>query len=154
MDIENINITKTIYDGLYIFLDMKNSYISNYKISDIKVLIREKSINFYFILFKYILKNTFYLYQIPLLQKSRSKILQIIKNNSETISNTYINNNKFKYIIDFFTDSKYYCEKYIKYSIDNQKQEEQIKSIKNNDLSISSSKGIVSTKTETKKSKI
>ena len=104
MDIENINITKTIYDGLYIFLDMKNSYISNYKISDIKVLIREKSINFYFILFKYILKNTFYLYQIPLLQKSRSKILQIIKNNSETISNTYINNNKFKYIIDFFTD--------------------------------------------------
>ena len=37
MDIENIDITKTIYDGLYIILDMKNSYISNYKISDIKV---------------------------------------------------------------------------------------------------------------------
>ena len=154
IDLENIDIIKSIYDELYKMLDINNNKdIKKYKISDINDLLNEKTINFYFILFKFILKNTIYIYQISLLIESRKNILIIIKNNLKEIYNTYINGNntKFKYIIDFFTDSKYY-EKYINSYIFIQQQNKQIKSVKKNDLSVSSkiSKGVISTKTKTK----
>ena len=153
IDLENIDIIKSIYDKLSKILDINSKYITKYKISDINDLLNEKIINFYFILFKYILKNTLYLYHIPLLLKSRTNILKTIKINSQSISNTVIkdNYNKFKYIIDFFTDSKYY-EKYLDYIINNTEQSEQDKSVKNNNSSISSqiSKPNISTKSKTK----
>ena len=157
MDIENINITKTIYDEIYKNLNINNNYyITKYKILELKDLLNEKNINFYYILFKYILKNTFYIYQIPFLLESRKNILKTIKTNLDNISNTFIkdNYNKFKYIIDFFTDLKYY-EKYVDSIISNTEQNEPIKSLKNNNLSISSqtSKGNISTKIKTDKNK-
>ena len=107
-----------------------------------------KKINFYYILFKYILKYQIYIYQIPFLLKSRKNILELIKSNLKEIKNKDIKDiyNKFEYIIDFFTDSKYY-KKYIEFNISNEEQNESKNYIKNNNLSISSqiSRGNIST---------
>jgi hypothetical protein len=61
-------------------------------------------------LFKYILKSQIYIYQIPFLLETKKNILNIIKTNFIEISDNYFkqNNNKFQYILDFITDSKYY----------------------------------------------
>ena len=125
LDIKNINITKYMYDKLYETLDINNYFIKKYIIYDIKDLFDEKKINFYFILIKYILKNQIYIYHIPLLLETRKNILKIIKTNFKEISRNKQNDNKFQYIFDFITDSKYYYNKYI--SCINQNEENNIK---------------------------
>ena len=153
LDFQKIYITKNILEELTKTLNENNDKIKKYIIKDLKNFSKNSIINFYFILFKYILKNTIYLYKIPLLLESRKNFLNIIKTNLKEICNIYNinNNNKFKYIIEFFTDSKYY-EKYIISYINKKEQNEQIKSVKKIDLSVSSkiSKGVISTKTKTK----
>ena len=102
LDIENIEITKTIYDGLASILKSDNNYMKKYIISNEKDLYNDDIINFYYILFKYILKKPIYIYQIQFLEEIRKKILTIIKNDIERNDNE-----KLEYIINFFTD-KYY----------------------------------------------
>ena len=102
LDIENINITKKMYDGLASILKSDNNYMKKYIISNEKDLYNDDIINFYYILFKYILKKPIYIYQIQFLEEIRKKILTIIKNDIERNDNE-----KLEYIINFFTD-KYY----------------------------------------------
>ena len=102
LDIENINITKKMYDGLASILKSDNNYMKKYIISNEKDLYNDDIINFYYILFKYILKKPIYIYQIQFLEEIRKIILTIIKNDIERNDNE-----KLEYIINFFTD-KYY----------------------------------------------
>lgn len=78
LELENINLTKTMYDGLANILKFDNNYMKKYIISDKKDLynnekIKEEVINFYYILFRYILKKPIYIYQIEFLKEIRKK---------------------------------------------------------------------------------
>ena len=115
LDLENIYITRTMFDQLSKVLNKAQKY---------KIILRndfiftEEIINFYYILFKYILKNPIYLYNIEILQESRNNFLKIIKNNSQknlidNLEDIFIKE-KFEYIFRFITDSNYYnFDKYI-----------------------------------------
>ena len=104
LDLENINITKTIFEELSKTLNTNEKYIKKYIIKEIKDLDNHNIINFYYILFKYILKNPIYIYNIPLLLEQRKNIIKFIKTNKN-----YENDNKqkFKYILNFITNRQY-----------------------------------------------
>ena len=99
LDFENINITKTMFEELTNILKSDNDYMKQYIIFDKYNLFDKGIIDFYYILSKYILKKKFYIYQIPFLIETRKKIIKIIKENI-----IKENDEKFKYIINFFTD--------------------------------------------------
>ena len=116
LDLENIYITETIFNKLdEIFKN--EDYVKNYVINFIKDDINNKiiddlnnnenKVNFYYILFKYILKNPIYIYQIPFLNNARKNIIKY----KTFLSINKQNNNiyeKLKYIYLFFCDTKYY----------------------------------------------
>ena len=124
LDLENMNLTKTMFEEIKITLDENNKYLEKYIIKDISDLNDDNIINFYYILFKFILKLPIYIYHIPFLSKTKKKIIKIIKTNKDNSKNIK-NNENFKYVFNFITDTKYYDEKYFpkskekeKYSID------------------------------------
>ena len=111
LDLENIYITKTMFKTLSELLET-NNIVKKYMITKKEDLNDEKKINFYYILFKYILKNSFYIYQMNFLNKTKKFIIKLIKNNE--ISNNYINEKKqetIKYILEILEDTKYYSTK-------------------------------------------
>lgn len=75
LNIESINLTNIMYQGLLEILDENNYYLNIYKIVEEKDLTEER-VNFYFILLKYIFRINDYIYKFPLLQKN---CLNIIK---------------------------------------------------------------------------
>ena len=112
LDLKNINITKAMLDELSNILD---NNINNYKISNQEDLIDNKKINFYFILFEYILKNQIYIYHIPFLLKTKKQIIKIIKSHEFSINNLKDDSKqRLIDIINFITDSEYYYNKYLK----------------------------------------
>ena len=110
LDLQNINLTKTMIDGLFKTLNNKD-YIEVYIIINKEDLLNSKKINFYYILLKYILKDSLYIYQIPFLLKTKKNIKNIIKKNN---NNIIIEGNdiydKIKQIVRKFG----YSDKYIK----------------------------------------
>ena len=86
LDYENIYLTGTMLESLKSTLNSSDDFINNYKISDIFDLINDNTkVNFYFILFKYILKNPFYIYQIDFLKNFQKVIIDSLKINLERI---------------------------------------------------------------------
>ena len=127
LDIEKIDITQNIFNKLLIILNSNENNINQYNINNINDLFENKKINFYYILFKYIIKNTIYIYFISFLNIIRINILKTIKkldlkkygeleNNEELKS-------KFDYIFKFITNSKYYLENKIKKQISQDNEE-------------------------------
>ena len=118
LDLKSIYLNDKMFRQLREKLDISEDYINKYKISDIDDLFNIEKINFYYLLIKFILKNTFFIYQIPLLLYTRKKIIKIIKNNLNKLSSlkakqdNNIINERIDYIIDKMTDSKYYYNKY------------------------------------------
>ena len=104
LDLENINITKTMFNKISKIFDSNDNYIIT-KIDDLN---NENKINFYYIILKYILKDTIYIYQIPSLLKTRNLILKSLKSNQ--LLNINNNNNKYKFILHFLIDSDYYFQ--------------------------------------------
>ena len=91
LDYENIYLTGTMLESLKSTLNSSDDFINNYKISDIFDLINDNTkINFYFILFKYILKNPFYIYQIDFLKNFQKVIIDSLKINLERIKDSLI----------------------------------------------------------------
>ncbi len=120
LDLQSIYLNNKMFSKLQEKLDISLDYINRYKISDIHDLFNIEKINFYYFLIKYILKNSFFIYQIPLLLYTRKKIIKIIKNNLYQLcflKAKQDNNNinvRIDYIINMITDSKYYYNKYKK----------------------------------------
>ena len=86
LDLESIDITQTIFDGLSKELDIeKNKYLENLMINEDR-LDDEKVINFYNILFNTILKNPKYIYKNNFLIISRNIFDELIKNNSKKVN--------------------------------------------------------------------
>ena len=110
LELEKINITQTIYLKLFKIMN-DGKFVKKYLIKKKEDLFEEEKINFYYILLRYILKNSIYIYQIPLLLATRKNILIIIKNDGllyDELSNN--NKDKLKYILETLSDSKYYFE--------------------------------------------
>ena len=109
IDLENIDITELIFDNLLKLLNTND--IANYLILSEQDLYNEKKILLYYILLKFILKNSIYIYQVPALSETRKLILEILKSNKLLYKN--INNNikdKLEYIVEKLADSKYYYQ--------------------------------------------
>ena len=120
LDLENIYLTKTMFNELKIILNKDN--IRKYKISEKEDLLDNNKINFYFILFKYILKNPIYIYYIPFLLETKNKIIKLIKHNSIEYLFNNINDkikNKLDEIFKFIVDSNYYIKKDLNISTHN-----------------------------------
>ena len=117
IDIESINITKTIFEHLLYILNENEIYVKQNKINDINDLFDINKINFYYFLLKYILKNSFFIYNIPFLFNVRKAIIAIIKFQLNNILDFNINNNeeKIEFIIKFFCDSEYYYNRFLNY---------------------------------------
>jgi hypothetical protein len=108
LELESINITETIFKGLSKELDNKNNiYWNKYKIEELDDLRREKIINFYYILLKYILKNPFYIYNINFLDINRRNLLNLLKQNLFKIKKLS-EEKKIEYIINYMANSEYY----------------------------------------------
>ena len=119
LDLESIYLTDNMLEKLKETLDISNDYIKNYTISDINDLFNIEKVNFYFTLLKYILKNSFYIYQFPLLLTLRNKIIKIINNDNDLDLLCSLKENKddeiiekIDFIIKILLDSEYYYNKY------------------------------------------
>ena len=120
LDLESISITHSMVDELSQHLKVDSNIASRYMISKPEDCLDDKKINFYFILLKYILKYSYYIYTISFLYKSRKNIIKIIKSKINNISFDLFNEDeqeKFDYIIMKITDSEYYYKKYLNYKI-------------------------------------
>ena len=105
LDLENIYITENIYKELSKFFNNQNNqndYINKYTIDKIDDCLDEVKINFYYILFKYILKSTIYIFGIKFLFNNYKNFYKKIKilNNPENQ-----NNEKILEIIGVFQNS-------------------------------------------------
>ena len=78
LNFETINNTKVIHKGIIQALDKNNNYLTNYMIGESNDLTEEK-VNFYYFLLKYILKNNYYVFNIPFLEKNCDKIVNLNK---------------------------------------------------------------------------
>ena len=119
LDLENINITKPIFDEICKTLSLNESFINEYKLTTFDDLFDSKKINFYYILFKYILKNSIYIYYIDFLNEERKSFINIIHSEQNQLKNLSNNDNnkinisfkdKIIYIIKFFTNTDYYLK--------------------------------------------
>ena len=133
LDIENINITETMFNEVDKFLN-NEKYINNYYIKNIKDLDNIEIINFYYLLFKYILKNPIYIYQIKILYQIRKNIIIYIKTHNEKYEEQFKDKEEKKYVIKFFLDSEYYFSKYNNY---NKPNNNMINNMKDNKYDIS-----------------
>ena len=77
LDMENIHLSNGMFGKLSEILNESN--LENYTISSKEDLYDEKKINFYNILFKYVLKNTFFVYRNDFLLKTRKIILELLQ---------------------------------------------------------------------------
>ena len=104
LDLENINLTKTIFDGL------KNglNYIKDYEINNAEDLNDERKVNFYYLFLKFIFKNSIYIYNVPFLLKTKKLFLELLKQDKIM---QLKKNKKIEFIVLKILDSKYYSLK-------------------------------------------
>ena len=109
LDLKSINITEIIYKGLSEELDNKNdNYWNRYKIENFDDLKYKNIINFYYILLKYIFKNSLYIYNIKFLNENRKNLLNLLSKNFSDIKKLCEEEDKIEYIINNLINSKYY----------------------------------------------
>ena len=108
IDVENIPITKTMYEELSDILN-KEEIIKGYKINTKEDFYIESKINFYYILLKYIFKNQLYIYNINLFLDTRKLIIKLLRANEVINKGKNIPfNDKITYVIKKLADSDYY----------------------------------------------
>ena len=112
LDLENIHLTKIMLDDLSNLFDSNEEFILKYKITEVNELFNNSIINFYFLLFKYIIKDSIYIYHINYLNKLKTKIIKFVKNDEKILAP--IDKEKLDYIIKIFLDSEYYYKLFIK----------------------------------------
>ncbi len=116
LDLENISLTDIMLRELAIIFDSNEKYINDYMIYKENDLYDEIKVNFYFIFFKYILKNPIYIYQFTFLLNIKKKIIMLLKNNIlifERANNNIKIKKKFYFILKFIADSEYYVKRHI-----------------------------------------
>ena len=116
MDLGSIDISKKIYEKYLekLFNNSNDNKLEQYAIKEDR-FINLKRINFYYILFNYILKDSYYIYQNQFLLQARKTIINaIIKNKTKLNIASDISSkksiNKIKSIIKKFLDCNYYIK--------------------------------------------
>ena len=104
LDLKNINLTKTIFEGL-----INGQNYKDYEINNVEDLNDEKKVNFYYLFFTFIFKTSIYIYNIPFLLKTQKIFLYLIKQKKAKYLKV---NLKLEYIILKIIDSKFYSSKY------------------------------------------
>jgi len=140
MDLELINITKTMFEEIKKFLDdEKNEMMNKYLISKSNDLLDENKINFSYILIKYILKSSTFIYQIKFFQEIRKNLFKLCKpNNNIFFKQQKID--KLKYISEVMFNYEYYNNIYkIK---DKNLNEEKLTQIDDSDSNIKNNKTV------------
>lgn len=96
LDIENIYITKRMYKGISKCFEEFNKKSYPYKIDNSESLTKE-NIYFYYAIIKYIFKNQFYIYDIPIFKENYLRMIKLLtkemsNNNdiSKSDENTYL----------------------------------------------------------------
>ena len=97
MDLESINVEKIMLEEIKKFLDDKNNEImKKYLITTFEDLLDENKINFSYILLKFILKRSTYIYQINFFFILIKNLLELFSSNSNFFFNhLYIDNLNF-----------------------------------------------------------
>ena len=108
LDLEKIDVSNVLLESLKKLININNNCMNQFIIEQDADLLNAKKINFYYILFKYILKDPLYIYQIPFLYEAKNKVVNLLKLNKLSINNLEkIYAEKLEYIILFFTGKKY-----------------------------------------------
>ena len=111
LDLENINMTNFMFKKLSTFLSDEDN-IKDYIISQLDDLFNNKKLSLYFVLFKYLIKNILYVFQIKFLYETRKTIIKLIKNKNQFLIKYHKSNNviknKLKLILKSFIDFDYY----------------------------------------------
>ena len=112
LDFENIFLTKNMITKLSKTLNSNEIIKKNYEIRKFDDLFELQKIIFYYVLFKYILKNTFYKYQIEFLKEMTKNTRYLIQKNFKIFDEAKIKGIKEKFceFIKSMTDSKYYLD--------------------------------------------
>ena len=110
LDLKFIKITKYMFYELNKALTNVNNIIisNNYNMKNPKDLLDEKKINFYYLLFKYILKDSIYIYYNYFLYGIRVNLINILKNGSLYLKDEVEYKNKLEFIINSFDLNYYY----------------------------------------------
>ena len=114
INIESFDITKTIFDGVKIILDNEN-YIKKYEIIRFEHIFDKDIISFYYVLFRYILKNKVNIYQITFFCNARTKVINLIKKNVASLKENlggFSYKDKVEYVLKYFMFFKYYYYEY------------------------------------------
>ena len=117
LEIKKIRLNKTFYDSIKKAFSEEN--INNYEISEYNDFFKQDKINFYFILFEYILKSSDYIIYIPFLSKIQKKILEEVKINIDDLYNYFELNRKkndssiakLKKVLSYFIELNYFLDK-------------------------------------------
>ena len=109
LKIENIELTNLMLEKLKDALSANENYVEKYMILTEQDLSNISIINFHYILLKFIIKSSIYIYNIPFLLKNRKNIICIIKENKKEISYSDFGEKK-RYVIKKYIDSNYYLK--------------------------------------------
>ena len=121
LNLKSISLTQVMYEGILRALDENNEYLNNYKIEYFNDL-KEEKINFYYVLIRFILKNTFYLYNIPFLRKNYLKIISF--RDFFTLNPDY----------NLFSKMQYLFQLQFRYNINTNSDDNSIKTIRSNNF--------------------
>ena len=133
LNFEKIDLNEKMLAKLTKILNMNEKNVDKYFIANYNDLLDNKIVNFHYILLKYILKNSIYIYQIPFLLKIHVNIKKIINSNIyELISNELEEQDKerFEYILEKYSDLFYYFKKFLDLKLTIEEEEINIIEIK------------------------
>ena len=121
LDFESLSITSPMFKELRKALDHNSDFINQYKIEKCEDLNNIKKVNFYYILLKYILKYSFFIYHIPFLYEAKKTVINIVKNETNELLLILESANddmkiKIEYLLKIIPDTEYFYIKYLKFS--------------------------------------
>ena len=118
LELDSIHFTEEMMNKIIEVLNLTEKDVCKNLIKKIKDLFDNNKINFYFFLFKFIFKNSIYIYYCPFLLKTHRNIIKIINSDINQILSFDPDLNlkvKMQYISKMLTDSDYYYEKILNY---------------------------------------
>ena len=123
MNLDIIDIMNgNMFHKMKMALKEKN-FKRKYLIETIEDFNDKNKINMYFILLKYIFKNSLYIYQISFLSTAREVLLRNLRRNNQQFLNNKITNLIF--VVKRLLDSEYYIDKYIKNKVEEEIEKEE-----------------------------
>ena len=116
LNFEKIDLNEYMLVKLSNVLNSNEKNVIKYIIDNYNDLLDSKIVNFHYILLKYIIKSSIYIYQISFLLKIHKNIIKIINSNSYeliTIELKDQDTERLAYILEKYSDLYYYFKKFL-----------------------------------------